>query len=85
MYAMYEQLKAMLAPDEGLLFMDAIHPTQAIKITAGWIKKGEDKAVKTTGSRSRINVLGAIELGDLGNAVIKQYEKTVNGEAIVVF
>jgi transposase len=81
----YEQLKSMLAPDERLLFMDAVHPTQATKITAGWIRKGDDKAIKTTGSRSRINVVGAIELGHLGNAVIKQYEKTVNGEAIVDF
>lgn len=81
----YEQLKSMLAPDERLLFMDAVHPTQATKITAGWIRKGEDKAIKTTGSRSRINVVGAIELGHLDNAVIKQYEKTVNGEAIVDF
>ncbi len=83
--AKYKQLKSMLAHDERLLFMDAVHPTQATKITAGWIRKGEDKAIKTTGSRSRINVVGAIELGHLGNAVIKQYEKTVNGEAIVDF
>ncbi|MFT5636217.1 MAG: transposase [Cognaticolwellia sp.] len=83
-----EQLKSMLAPDERLLFMDAVQTTQttqATKITAGWIRKGEDKAIKTTGSRSRINVVGAIELGHLGNAVIKQYEKTVNGESIVDF
>lgn len=81
----YEQLKSTLASDERLLFMDAVHPTQATKITAGWIRKGEDKAIKTTGSRSRINVVGAIELGSLDKAVIKQYEKTVNGEAIVDF
>lgn len=83
--AFYKQLKSTLLPDERLLFMDAVHPTQATKITAGWIRKGEDKAVKTTGSRSRINVVGAIELGHLDNAVIKQYDKTVNGEAIVDF
>jgi len=81
----YNQLKLALSPDERLLFMDAVHPTQATKITAGWIKKGEDKAIKTTGSRSRINVVGAIELGHLKNAVVKQYENTVNGEAIVDF
>jgi hypothetical protein len=83
--AFYEQLKSTLASDERLLFMDAVHPTQATKITAGWIKKGDDKAVKTTGSRSRINIVGATELGYLENAVIKEYEKTVNGEAIVDF
>ncbi len=65
--------------------MDAVHPTTATKITADWIRKGEDKAIKTTDSHSRINVVGAIELGQLGNAFIKQYEKTVNGEAIVDF
>jgi len=42
-----ELLKSTLAPDERLLFMDVVHPTQATKITAGWIKKGEDKAIKT--------------------------------------
>jgi hypothetical protein len=63
--AFYEQLKSTLASDERLLFIDAVHPTQAAKITAGWIKKGDDKAVKTTGSRSRINIVGAIELGYL--------------------
>lgn len=83
--AFYEELKSTLSPDERLLFMDAVHPTQATKITAGWIKKGDDKAVKTTGSRSRINIVGAIELGHLENAVIKEYEKTVNSEAIVDF
>ena len=83
--AYYKQLKLALSPDERLLFMDAVHPTQATKITAGWIRTGEDKAIKTTGSRSRINVVGAIELGHLEKAVIKQYEKTVNGEAIVDF
>jgi hypothetical protein len=65
--------------------MDAVHLTQATKITASWIKKGKDKAIKKTGSRSRINVVGAIELGHLENAVVKQYENTVNGEAIVDF
>jgi|GEM_PF-4536912 len=37
----YERLKSTLAPDELLLFMGAVHPTQATKIIAGWIKNGE--------------------------------------------
>jgi hypothetical protein len=65
--------------------MDTVHPTQATKITAGWIRIGEDKAIQTTDSRSRINVVGAIELGHLEKSVIKQYKKTVNGEAIIDF
>ena len=83
--AHYNQLKSTLSPNEPILFMDAVHPTQATKITAGWIKKGEDKPIKTSGSRTRINVVGAIQLGHLEKAVIRQYNKTVNGDSIVDF
>jgi hypothetical protein len=48
----YEQLKGSLKENEPLLFMDAVHPTQAAKITSGWIRKGVDKSIKTTGSRT---------------------------------
>ena len=48
----YEQLKGTLRENEPLLFMDAVHPTQATKITSGWIRKGVDKPIKTTGSRT---------------------------------
>ena len=54
----YEDLKSSLPPNEALLFMDAVHPTQATKITAGQIKKGTDKPIKTTGSRNRPPLLG---------------------------
>lgn len=81
----YKKLKEAFGDDEPLLFMDAVHPTQATKITAGWIRTGIDKAIKTTGSRTRINIVGAIRLGHLQYAVIEQYEKTVNGDSIIDF
>ena len=80
----YETLKASLNDDEPVLFMDAVHPTQATKITAGWIKKGVDKPIETTGSRTRLNIVGAIQLGHLADAIINRYE-TVNSESIVDF
>jgi transposase len=83
--AYYEQLKNNLSENQPLLFMDAVHPTQATKITSGWIKKGVDKPIETTGSRTRLNIVGAIRLGHLEEAVIEQYDKTVNGESIVDF
>ena len=64
--------------------MDAVHPTQATKITSGWIKKGIDKVINTTGSRTRLNIVGAIELGNLTSAVFDQYQ-TVNGDSIINF
>lgn len=80
----YTELKASLADDEPLLFMDAVHPTQATKITAGWIRKGVDKPIKTTGTRTRLNIMGAIELGCLSKAVITHTDK-VNRYTIVEF
>ncbi|MDP0561868.1 MAG: winged helix-turn-helix domain-containing protein [Candidatus Endonucleobacter sp. (ex Gigantidas childressi)] len=41
-----EELKASLPKDEVALFMDAVHPTQATKITSG--------------SRTRLNIIGPI-------------------------
>jgi len=65
--------------------MDAVHPTQATKVTCGWIRTGIDKTIETTGSRTRVNVVGAIRLGHLEETVTRQYEKTVNGDAIIDF
>ncbi len=77
-------LTSSLPSDEVLLFMDAVHPTQATKITSGWIRTGSDKPIKTTGSRTRLNIIGAIELGHLSNAVI-QHAEQVNSETICDF
>ena len=74
-----------MADDEVLLFMDAVHPTQATKVAFGWIRTGVDKIIETTGSRTRLNIVGAIRLGHLEDTVTRQYEKTVNGEAIIDF
>ena len=74
----YTQLKSQ-AIDDPILFIDAVHPTQATKISYGWIKKGEDKVIETTGSRTRLNIVGAIELKNIGGAIINRYD-TVNSE-----
>ena len=80
----YEQLKGSTPSNEPILFMDAVHPTQATKITSGWIRKGQDKIINTTGSRTRINLIGAIKLGCLEKTVTSQYQ-TVNAESIIDF
>ena len=80
----YGKLKSDLAEGEVILFMDATHPTQATKITSGWIRTGVDKTIETTGSRTRLNIVGAIELENLSKAVIEQYE-TIIGDSIIDF
>lgn len=81
---MYTALKGRVCEDEPIIFMDAVHPTQATKLSYGWIKTGTDKPIKTTGSRTRVNLIGAIRLGDLSNTVTATYD-TINAEAIVNF
>lgn len=82
--AEYKELKASVASDEPILFMDATHPTQATKVSCGWIRTGVDKPIETTGSRTRLNIVGAIRLGHLQDTITKQYA-TVNGESIIDF
>jgi len=80
----YEEVKASLTDNDVLLFMDAVHPTQATKVSCGWIPTGVDKIIKTTGSRTRLNIVGAIRLGHLSETITAQY-KTVNGNSIMDF
>lgn len=72
----YENLKTT-ASDEPVLFLDAVHPTQATKLSYGWILKGQKKTVETTGSRTRLNILGALNLNDIGGLVFQEYQ-TIN-------
>jgi transposase len=79
----YEELKANLDPGEVVLFIDSVHPTQATKITSGWIRKGVEKMIATVASRSRINLTGALDLNTM-SIITREYE-TINGSATVDF
>ena len=80
----YNQLKQSVDEEEPILFMDSVHPTQATKLTYGWIRTGQTKQVGTTASRTRLNIVGAIQLGQIAEAITSQYE-TINAESIVDF
>lgn len=82
--AEYGALKEEVRESEPILFMDSVHPTQATKLSYGWIKMGKNKHVGTTASRTRLNIMGAIQLGHLSEAITEQYE-TINAESVVDF
>lgn len=69
--------------NEPILFMDAAHPTMATKISHGWIKKGQDKPIATTASRTRVNIIGAIELASMD--VQSAFVETVNAQTTEAF
>jgi transposase len=80
----YKVLREQAAlSDEPIVFIDAVHPTMATKIECGWIKKGVAKIVAQIASRTRVNVIGGIDLN--GMKVVNNTVETVNSEAVLSF
>lgn len=77
----YNKLKSKLKEEDIILFMDAMHPTQNTKLSYGWIRKGHEKPIKTTGSRTRLNIVGAMNLNQMDQTLVRHYE-TINSETI---
>lgn len=80
----YKRLKKRLKADEKLLFIDGVHPTQATKLSYGWIRTGQNKLIKTSASRTRVNILGAISLENPEEVITESYE-TINAESMISF
>jgi transposase len=76
----YETLLNATPEDEPILFGDGVHPTMATKVSYGWIKTGVNKPIATVASRTRLNLMGALNLETMG-AVIGSYE-TIDSEAM---
>lgn len=79
----YLQLLEDTPAQESILFIDAVHPTMATKISYGWIKKGANKPIATTASKTRVNIIGAIELKTM--TVTSEFVETVNADSIKSF
>lgn len=58
----YETLQNSLGSDEAVLFMDAVHPTHAVRPVGCWAPKEENLAIEQTSGRQRINIHGALNL-----------------------
>lgn len=60
--AAYERLMTQTPEDEPIVFADGVHPTMATKVSYGWIRVGKRKPIATTASRTRMNVMGSLNL-----------------------
>jgi transposase len=58
----YENLLKSLAPDEAVLFVDAVHPTHATRPVGCWTVKQDNLAIEQTSGRQRLNIHGAVDL-----------------------
>lgn len=79
----YRRLKKT-ADKSPILFIDAVHPTQSTRLSHGWIKTGEENPIRTTGSRTRLNIVGALDLKKIESTCVKSY-KTINSEKLIDF
>jgi len=79
----YEKLKEVTPDEEPILFGDGVHPTMATKISYGWILRGQEKPLATTGSRTRLNLMGALNLETM-QAHIGSYE-TLDSNAMEAY
>ncbi len=57
--AAYNDLLNSLGPDEAALFVDAVHPTQAVGY---WAPTEDNLTIEQTSGRQRFNIHGAIDL-----------------------
>lgn len=78
----YKDLKEKSPKNEPIFFIDGVHPTMATKSTRGWIGRGIDKMIPTTGSRTRMNIMGAIELSTMN--VFHSEQETINAQSVTV-
>ena len=81
--ATYRELLRTTSLSEPILFADSVHPTMATKITYGWIKKGTDKPISTIGSKTRINIIGAIDLETM-KLTTDSYD-TINSDSMMQY
>jgi transposase len=79
----YEIMKQATPVDEPILFMDSSHPTQETKFSYGWIRKGKDKLIPTTASRTRVNISGALDLKNM--KLVSDTFETINSDSVGVF
>jgi transposase len=79
----YKKLVKKTPEEEPILFMDAVHPTMNTKTSCGWIRTGTEKLIKTSGSRTRLDIIGAINLKNM-EVKVKRFQ-TVNSESIIEF
>lgn len=79
----YETLKQELKETEVILFGDGVHPTHNTKKVRAWVKRGENKQIKTNSGRARLNIQGAYDVEK--TAVVTHYSETINADAVIAF
>ncbi len=76
--AEYEGLRHNLPKDEVILFGDGVHPSHNVHATKAWVKKGQDKQVKTNTGRKRLNINGVLNMESM--QTVTHFCDTINAQ-----
>jgi transposase len=79
--AEYEKLKDTKGEADPIYSMDAVHPQHNPVIAQGWIKRGEDREIRSNAGRRRVNINGAIDLKRLEPVVL--FDDRVNADSTI--
>lgn len=80
----YKQLRDNLDEDKEIAyFVDGVHPTHNVMPEYGWIKKGQEKEIKSNTGRERVNLHGAYS--PINQDIIIDDYKTINAETTKEF
>jgi transposase len=74
----YKALEKNKKESDVILFGDGVHPTHNIHKTKAWIKKGEEKQIKTNTGRGRLNINGALDMETM--TVTTHFSETINAQ-----
>jgi len=74
----YKKLRNNLGKEDRIYFMDATHPQHTALAGYGWIKRGQEKGLKTNPIPKRVNINGALDIINL--TCVTQYEERLTKE-----
>jgi hypothetical protein len=77
----YQKLKKTTS--DPIIFMDSVHPTMATKKAYGCILNGARRALRESGSRTRVNIIGAINIES--RDVLHHTYETINTTSVIYF
>lgn len=77
----YAKLKQSKEPEDKIFFMDGVHPMHNVQPAYGWIKKGEEKALKSNTGRARVNINGAYNIQE--HSVTVREDESIHAQSTI--
>ena len=80
----YKALKESMGNDDKIYFLDGVHPQHNSVTAGGWIRKGEERPLKSNTGRQRVNLNGALD-PDTHELIIREDETLDSKSTIELF